>query len=892
MSEWDILVPAEAKMDAPTSEAWLRAMAGTGGRFAWEYLGTAGELTLRLAAERPRESVVPQLQSFAPGTIVREAEQGIQALWGSHAGTFAAIEFGLGREFMVPLLAAARSPHPVTAFLGAMGTLGIDELAVVQVLFGEVSGPWSEHILQAVIAPDGEPFFLDAPIITDLAREKCGWPLYAVAIRLAVIAPNEERTWEIVRSIASTLGQFCRPGLNELVPLSSEHPDVVVEDMCARATHRSGMILSLPELASLVRLPDESIRSPRLSRTSSPVGDFLTGLATSEGVTIGRAEYRGASIPVRLSPEIRLQHTHIIGATGTGKSTLIERMILDDIEAGHGVGVLDLHGDLIDSLLGQIPKERIDDAIMLDPANPEMTAGWNILSAHSEVEKDLLISDLVSVFRRQSTSWGDQMTAVLGNAVMAFLDSDVGGTLTDLRQFLLDPTARSRFLATVHDPYVVSFWEKEYPLLIGKRPQVPILTRLDGFLRSRLVRDVVTRTPNGLNFREAIDSGKIVLAKLAQGTIGEEDAALLGSLLVSKLHQVSLSRQDIPENERRPFFLYADEFQHIATPSMASLFSGLRKFRLGITVSHHDLYQLHVAAPEVERALLTNAYTRICFRVSDEVAATLAPGFDGFSSEDLTSLGRGEAICRVEKRGYSFRLKTPEPRSQPDSEIEWRQAIITASRLKYGKQQAEAAAPTLPTSVPSMPPAPKEPKDIAPTAVPVPSTPGRGGGIHKYLQSLVKQWGQSAGFKVEVEHDLSNHGRVDVALFRTDLNIACEIASITTVEQEIANVAKCLAGGFHAVIVVSLDTKFLRTLEAVVASEISDVDRPRVTLCGPEELVAILRGYEPPIPETRVAGYKVTVRQAGTSSDDDGRRQAIADVMLKSLRRMRDKDSG
>ena len=349
----------------------------------------------------------------------------------------------------------------------------------------------------------------------------------------------------------------------------------------------------------------------------------------------------------------------LLGGTGTGKSTLFVSLILEDIVAGHGVAVIDPHGDLVDEVLARVPRDRFDDVILFDPSDPEYVVGWNMLSAQSDAEKEMLASDLVAVFRRLATSWGDQMTAVLANAIAAFLDSERGGTLVDLRRFLTEERFRETVLSSVRDPQAREFWKGHFPLLSGK-PQASILTRLDTLLRGRLVRGVVTATERPLDFRRLVDDGGILLAKLSQGAVGQENAALLGSLLVSKLHQVCLLRQDVRLEERTPFFLYVDEFHDLATPSMATLFSGARKYRLGVTVAHQDLYQLHSAAPDVERAVLANAHTRICFRVGEDDARTLSRGLSFFTADDLSNLETGEAICRIGRRENDFNLETVE----------------------------------------------------------------------------------------------------------------------------------------------------------------------------------------------------------------------------------------
>src|SRR5579863_1062 len=179
--------------------------------------------------------------------------------------------------------------------------------------------------------------------------------------------------------------------------------------------------------------------------------------------------HAGTFTEVRLSPEQRVRHCHIIGASGTGKSTLLFNLIRQDIENGAGVAVLDPHGDLIDRICGLIPESRIDDVVLVDPSDPEYSVGFNILSAHSELEKNLLASDLVAVFERLSSSWGDQMNSVLQNAILAFLENDRPGTIADLRRFLIEPSLRNEVLKSAHDPEVVYYWYKSFPHLAGNK---------------------------------------------------------------------------------------------------------------------------------------------------------------------------------------------------------------------------------------------------------------------------------------------------------------------------------------------------------------------------------------------------------------------------------------
>lgn len=898
--EFDIYAPAELRTTAAMAEAWLRGLGNCRFPVSFELWGSRG-VSLHLACDSTDAALaIGQAKAFFPGLSCRESSGALEERWQEGGKEWLAVEFGLGREFMVPLNRNWDGPDPLTALLGALASLPAGTFGLVQILFEPVRGAWAENILRSVTTPAGDPFFADAPEISDLAREKIVSPLYAVALRVAAGSSEPEAAWDAIRCISAGLGIFGAPHLNELVPLSAEDADAVADDVRRRITHRSGMIWSAAELAALVHPPDRSVEIAGLRRElieepSAPAEILRTG------ATLGETVHRGEKVPARLPVETRLKHVHVIGSSGTGKSTLMVRLILQDIEAGEGVGVIDPHGDLVDEVLARLPAGRLDDVVLFDPADEDYLVGWNILGANSLAEKEMLSSDLVAVFKRLSTSWGDQMTAVLGNAILAFLESDRGGTLVELRRFLVDEAFREQFLRTVRDPEAVSFWQQEFPLLVGKKPQAPILTRLDTFLRSRLVRAAVTELARPLDFRAMVDRRGIFLGRLSQGAIGQENAALLGALVVSKFHQVSLTRQDQTAANRRPFFLYVDEFQDVATPSMATLFSGVRKYHLGLTVAHQDLYQLHTKVPEVERAVLANAYTRICFRVAEDDARRLEKGLSGLIADDLMNLRTGEALCRVGRKEDVFRIRTS--RLAVCEHADQLRARRRQHSLRlHGRLRSIAATP--PSIQPlSDPIRTGQVESSLPAVVTPPSVPdstrrslertdrkrefGRGGPEHKYLQELIRQWGQERGFRATVEHVLPNGGRVDVLLEREGLAVACEVAMTTTIEREIGNALKCLAGEFDFVVMTSMRKPFLKQLKEALRTQLSEGEL-RLKFLAPEELSVFLDEVAAPPSTDRVAGYAVRVRyRRGEKNEIESRKRAIADIMVQSLRHLK-----
>jgi hypothetical protein len=300
--------------------------------------------------------------------------------------------------------------------------------------------------------------------------------------------------------LAGSLRVFAHPQGNALIPLTNEdYPfEEHLEDVLRRQSMRSGMLLNSDELLGFVHLPSSVVRSPVLQRETGKTKPAPAIVRQPVGVLLGDNLHAGESVAVRLIPEQRVRHTHIIGASGTGKSTLLFNLIRQDIENGQGIAVLDPHGDLVDRVLGIIPPDRIEDVVLVDPSDEQYSVGFNILSAHSDLEKNLLASDLVSVFQRLSTSWGDQMGSVLNNAVLAFLESSRHGTLADLRRFLIEPAYRADFLKTVEDPALLYYWQKGFPQLSGNKSIGPALTRLDTFLSPKPIRHMVSQPENRL----------------------------------------------------------------------------------------------------------------------------------------------------------------------------------------------------------------------------------------------------------------------------------------------------------------------------------------------------------------------------------------------------------
>jgi hypothetical protein len=899
---------------------------------SFEIVGSAAETIVQLACGRGDSSHVQgQITSFFPELQLTGQRGNLQERWCVPGGNKVVAEFGLGREFMLPLHVHSSASDAMIGIVGAMQELASDETAVLQVLFEPVRHPWASSILRAMVYSDGSPLFDPAWDMLAQAKEKVSRPLFATVIRIACRAGGPKRAWELARRLSATLRPLSDPMGNELIPLENEGylEDEHDVDVIQRRCRRSGMLLNSDELACLVHFPSAAVQSAKLHRQTRRT-KAVAAVAMNGRYILGHNEHAGQVQEVSLNPDQRVRHMHVVGASGTGKSTLLLNLILQDIRGGQGVAVLDPHGDLIDEITARIPEERAEDVVVFAPGDEEHPIGFNILAAHSEVEKTLLSSDLVGIFRRLSTSWGDQMNALLANGVLAILENPEGGTVIDLRRLLVEPAFRAQFLERVRDDQVTYYWRKEFPLLVGK-PQGPVLTRLNSFLRPRVIRRIVAQKANRLDFREIMDRGRVFLARLSHGAIGEENAHLLGALLVAKFNQLAMGRQQIQEAARRDFWIYADEFQHFATPSMASLLSGVRKYRVGLVLAHQELHQLESRSPDLASAVLSNAHTRICFRVGDQDARKLADGFSTFESQDLQNLGTGEAVCRVERADFDFNLKTAivEPVDARSAALV-RERVVSASRKRYASSREavdqELARNGVDDSVSGESPSERErakPKDGAPETQPSqisearidgsgvsafrgetataeqkkppkpaifeePKLMGRGGPEHKYVQQLIKQWAEGLGYRATIEKQLVE-GSVDVALEKKGRSIACETSITTAPDWELGNIRKCLNAGFSDVLLVCPDAKKLAKLRIAIEPQLKEDERKRVKCVSPDELFGYVQQLElgDLEQEKTIKGYKVKRTIAALDAEGTAeRRQRVTRVVANSLKRL------
>jgi hypothetical protein len=416
----------------------------------------------------------------------------------------------------------------------------------------------------------------------------------------------------------------------------------------------------------------------------------MTSLFRQDLTILGKTGHHGHSHPFGITQADRLGHLWILGKTGTGKSTLLTRLIAADLYANRGLMVIDPHGDLVETILDLVPPSRVVDTIYINPADTAYPFALNPIDTTAGLSASLMASALLSVLKKAWPDfWRPRLEYVLRSSLLSLFCLK-GATLLDLHRLLVDLEFRQRLVSRLKDPQLLQFWHQEfaaYTKTFRTEAVAPIINKIGQYLTTPLVRHIIGQRTSAVSFRTVMDEGRIVLANLAKGRIGEDVSRLLGSLLVNQLECAALSRADRPLSERRPFFLYVDEAHLIATQAMVELFPEARKFHLGVTLAHQYLDQL---TEELCHAMLGNVGTMVVFRVGARDAGMLAQEFaPEMSPTDLVSLPNRQAYLKLLVEGTTTRPFSATMLPPPVPHHSQRDAIIAASRRRYCRPVAE-----------------------------------------------------------------------------------------------------------------------------------------------------------------------------------------------------------
>lgn len=531
------------------------------------------------------------------------------------------------------------------------------------------------------------------------ARDKVNRLLFLCNVRVSVIAPKgkEREARRKVQEIVGSLRQFALPQSNEF---SEGRIDIF--GVLPTGLRRLPYILSVEEIATIWHVPTILVQTSGIDRVLSkklepPVNLPVILIPSPEShITIlGEAVFHGNRARFGIKEDDRRRHMYVIGKTGMGKSTLLENMICDDIRSGKGLGVIDPHGDLIEGILKSIPKDRSNDVILFEPADRDFPLSFNPLECRDPDQRPLVTSGLMAVFTKLwPEAFSGRMEHILRNTLLALLEFS-GSSMLGIMRMFADPLYRDKVVARVTDPMVKSFWNDEYASWTDKyrtEAVAAIQNKIGQLLSTPLIRNIVGQVKSRLDLREAMDTGKILLVNLSKGKLGEDTSAFLGSILVTKFQIDAMSRADIPEKDRRDFYLYVDEFQNFATESFADILSEARKYRLCLTMANQYVSQLIVGerSMRLRDAVFGNVGTLVCFQVGSDDAESLSLQFEeAATTNDILSLPKYHAYVRLMIDGVPSKpfsvLTLPPPVWKEDVK---RIALIrTLSRERYAEKR-------------------------------------------------------------------------------------------------------------------------------------------------------------------------------------------------------------
>ncbi|TSA45856.1 DUF87 domain-containing protein [bacterium] len=410
--------------------------------------------------------------------------------------------------------------------------------------------------------------------------------------------------------------------------------------------------------------------------------------------TFAKTNFRGQDRAFGIKADDRRRHFYVVGKTGTGKTTMIQNMAIQDIQNGHGVAIVDPHGEFAETVIKAIPSSRINDVIYFNPADQEYPIAFNVMEKVDTEYRHLISSGLVGVFKKiWADSWGPRLEYILRNAILALLEYP-GSTLLGVTRILVDKNYRARVVEKITDPVVKSFWVDEFTQWNDRVLQEvisPIQNKVGQFLSSALIRNIVGQTKSAFNIRELMDEGKILIMNLSKGRIGEDNSALLGAMMITKIQLAAMGRVDIPEDQRKDFYLYVDEFQNFATDSFANILSEARKYHLNLIIAHQYIGQLVTdTSTRVRDAVFGNVGTLCAFRVGAEDAEFLEKEFEPvFVIQDLVNLPNRNIYIKLMIDGFTgsaFSAATLPPIDLSQTEQNEKK-VIRITRERYGTQR-------------------------------------------------------------------------------------------------------------------------------------------------------------------------------------------------------------
>lgn len=572
--------------------------------------------------------------------------------------------------------------------------------------------------------------------LVDAIEEKTRYAGFETIVRVVASSNIAQRAEALLSNVVASFSLYDAPGKNGFKFNHSKDAGELVAAFVLRAFPRdqSKMILNAVELATLFHFPDQSnIPTSQLSRQDSKQVDGPRNMP-EKGLLLGYNIFRGAKKPIRLSLLDRQRHVYVVGQTGTGKSTFLEDVALQDMLSGNGFAFVDPHGDTVEKLLSMVPRERTEDVVYFCPSDMEYPMGLNLFEFQTPDQKDFLIQEALNMLYKlydpqHQGIMGPRYEHLFRNAALTVMADPAGGTFVDIPKLFRDPSFVKQKLQHVKDPNVLEFWQKEMPQSQRSNEFGDVVSwfvsKFGAFLSNEMMRSIIGQTKSAFDLRDIMDNKKILLVNLSKGRTGELNSKLLGMIFVMKFQAAAMSRANIPENERVDFSLYVDEFQNFSTDSFATIMSEARKYHLNLIVANQFTTQL---TEEIRDAVFGNVGTIVSFRVGQNDVDTLAKYFQPtFGPEDLLRVPNYNTIVRTLVDGVPtqpFSMATLPPLGAPNPKLSV--ALKQLSAVKYGRPRQQVDREITERMKTLTPPAPPAGAWPANATRPAPSMSGTG----------------------------------------------------------------------------------------------------------------------------------------------------------------------
>ncbi|CAN5281797.1 hypothetical protein BH10PAT2_BH10PAT2_1770 [soil metagenome] len=668
--------------------------------FSFEIVALKEEISFYVCCSRKiRDLVEKQINGAYPGAEIKETDE-VNIF--SEKGRVAFSALKLEKADYFPIKTFKELPTDgLSLITSAMSKLGDGEGAILQILMQPEGHKWQDNgysYMQNEKKRESDPdkaTYKHDPKKMESIDSKIGKPGFKVAVRIVVSSPNQYSAQSHLNNIVGAFAQFTSPQNNfKKTTILFKHLFMI--DFIYRYMPfmtRGTSILNSEELATIFHLPNKMVETHHIRWLNAKTAPAPSEIP-NEGLYLGKSVYRGQIRPIFMSLDDRRRHMYIIGKTGTGKSEFLKEMILQDIEAGHGVCAIDPHGEFVEDILQLIPPERAEDVIYFNPSDLDRPMGMNIMEADTEEQQQFVVGSVISLMYKlydphKTGIIGPRFEHAIRNAMLTIMQKK-GATFIELVRILTDPKYVDEMLPYVKDPIVRRYWTDQVAQTADfHKSEVLdyIVSKFGKFITNKTMRNIIGQSDSAFNMRDVMDNGKIFLANLSKGVLGEEDAKFLGLILVPKVLTAAMSRADIPMADRKDFFLYVDEFQNYATEDFAVILSEARKYRLNLIVANQFVSQID---EDVKNAVFGNVGTMVSFRVGVPDANFLQHEFaPTFNEHDLTNIEKYHVYVKTIVRNepvppFSMSLEKDMDAQKARMNPKLAEMIKQLSRLKFG----------------------------------------------------------------------------------------------------------------------------------------------------------------------------------------------------------------